>query len=171
YTGNHTKRVMEYSYAIGEALGMEKDGLEVLRLSAILHDIGKIGVRDDVLLKPSKLTDEEFALMKKHPVFGEEILKKIKGLEHVIPGVKHHHERHDGRGYPTVSKEDEIELDAKIISVADTFDAMTSDRPYRKGLDSKTAVDELIKCSGTQFDVKIVDAFIKAFPRIDMHKS
>jgi len=170
YTGNHTKRVMEYSYAIGEALGMEKDLLEVLRLSAILHDIGKIGVRDDVLLKPGKLTDEEFALMKKHPVFGEEILKKIKGLEHIIPGVKHHHERHDGRGYPDGLKEDEIELNAKIISVADTFDAMTSDRPYRKGLDPKIAIEELIRCSGTQFDGKIVDAFIKAFPHIDMSK-
>ena len=171
YTGNHTKRVMEYSCAIGETLGMEKDALEVLRLSAILHDIGKIGVRDDVLLKPSKLTNEEFALMKKHPVFGEEILRKIKGLEHVVPGVKHHHERHDGRGYPDGLKEDEIELNAKIISVADTFDAMTSDSPYRKGLDSKTAIDELIKYSCTQFDAKIVDAFIRAFPYIDMHKS
>ncbi len=170
YTGNHTKRVMEYSYAIGEVIGMNKDALEELRLSAILHDIGKIGVRDDVLLKPGKLTDEEFALMKKHPVFGEEILKKIKGLEHIIPGVKHHHERHDGRGYPDGLKEDEIELNAKIISVADTFDAMTSDRPYRKGLDPKIAIDELIKCSGTQFDGKIVDAFIKAFPHIDISK-
>ena len=170
YTGNHTKRVMEYSYAIGEALGMKKDPLEELRLSAILHDIGKIGVRDDVLLKPGKLTDEEFALMKKHPVFGEEILMKIKGLEHIIPGVKHHHERHDGKGYPDGLKEDEIELNAKIISVADTFDAMTSDRPYRKGLDPKIAIEELIRCSGTQFDVKIVDAFIKAFPHIDMSK-
>ncbi len=170
YTGNHTKRVMEYSYAIGEALEMKKDAIEALRLSAILHDIGKIGVRDDVLLKPGKLTDEEFALMKKHPVFGEEILKKIKGLEHIIPGVKHHHERHDGRGYPDGLKEDEIELNAKIISVADTFDAMTSDRPYRKGLDPKIAIDELIRCSGTQFDGKIVDAFVKAFPHIDMSK-
>ena len=170
YTGNHTKRVMEYSYAIGEVLGMDKDSLEALRLSAILHDIGKIGVRDDVLLKPGKLTDEEFGLMKKHPVFGEDILKKIKGLEHIIPGVKHHHERHDGRGYPDGLKEDEIELNAKIISVADTFDAMTTDRPYRKGLDSKTAIDELIRCSGTQFDGKIVDAFVKAFPHIDMYK-
>ncbi len=170
YTGNHTKRVMEYSYAIGESLGIEKEGLEALRLSAILHDIGKIGVRDNVLLKPGKLTDEEFELMKKHPVFGEEILNRIKGLEHIIPGVKHHHERYDGRGYPDGLKEDEIELNAKIISVADTFDAMTSDRPYRKGLDPKTAADELIRCSGTQFDAKIVDAFIKAFPRIDMSK-
>ena len=170
YTGNHTKRVMEYSYAIGETLGMDKDALEALRLSAILHDIGKIGVRDDVLLKPGKLTDEEFALMKKHPAFGEEILKRIKGLEHIVPGVKHHHERHDGRGYPDGLKEDEIELNAKIISVADTFDAMTSDRPYRKGFDSQTAIEELIRCSGTQFDGKIVDAFIKAFPHIDMSK-
>ena len=103
-------------------------------------------------------------------MFGEEILKKIKGLEHIIPGVKHHHERHDGRGYPDGLKEDEIELNAKIISVADTFDAMTSDRPYRKGLDPKIAIDELIRCSGTQFDGKIVDAFVKAFPHIDMSK-
>ena len=170
YTGNHTKRVMEYSYAIGEILGMDKNALEELRLSAILHDIGKIGVRDDVLLKPGKLTDEEFALMKKHPVFGEEILKKIKGMEHIIPGVKHHHERHDGRGYPDGLKGDEIELNAKIISVADTFDAMTSDRPYRKGMDPKIAIEELVRCSGTQFDGKIVDAFVKASPHIDMSK-
>ncbi|MDA8158898.1 MAG: HD domain-containing protein [Deltaproteobacteria bacterium] len=168
YTGNHTKRVMEYSYAIGDALGMKNDELEILRLSAILHDIGKIGIRDSVLLKPSKLTDEEFALMKKHPVLGEEILKKIKGLEYVVPGVKHHHERHDGKGYPDGLKGDEIELNAKIISVADTFDAMTSDRPYRKGMDSKAALDELVRCSGTQFDEKIVNAFIKAYPHIDI---
>ena len=91
-------------------------------------------------------------------------------MEHIIPGVKHHHERHDGRGYPDGLKEDEIELNAKIISVADTFDAMTSDHPYRNGLDPKIAIDELIKCSGTQFDGKIVGAFIKAFPHIDISK-
>ena len=91
-------------------------------------------------------------------------------MEHIIPGVKHHHERHDGRGYPDGLKEDEIELNAKIISVADTFDAMTSDRPYRKGMDVKVAIEELIRCSGTQFDAKIVDAFLKALPLIDMSK-
>ncbi|NPA39623.1 MAG: GAF domain-containing protein [Thermodesulfobacteria bacterium] len=165
YTGGHTRRVMTYSVAIGEEMGLPKDQLELLKLSAILHDIGKIGIKDDVLLKQSRLTKEEYELIKKHTIFGEEILKHIKQMKEVIPGVKYHHERPDGKGYPEGLKGDQIPLIARIIAVADTFDAMVTDRPYRKGLSFETAIEELKRCSGTQFDPKAVEAFIKVFKK------
>ncbi|MHB1698401.1 MAG: HD domain-containing phosphohydrolase [bacterium] len=166
YTGNHTRRVMDYSLAIGGNLGISGEELETLKLSSILHDIGKIGISDSVLLKPGKLTDEEFEIIKSHTLLGEKILKNIKQLNHIIPGVKYHHERYDGKGYPEGLGGGDIDLMAKIIAVADTFDAMTTDRPYRKGLSYDAAFSELKKCSGTQFDPAIVDAFIEAFPDI-----
>ncbi|MBF0564658.1 MAG: HD domain-containing protein [Nitrospirae bacterium] len=162
YTGGHTKRVMNYSVAIAEELGIGDKDRERLELASILHDIGKIGVSDKVLLKTSKLTDEEFDEIKKHPVYGEEILSYIENLDDIIPGIKSHHERFDGKGYPEGLRGDEIDLIARIIAVADSFDAMTSDRPYRKGLSFDVALGELRKCSGTQFDSKVVDAFFEA---------
>jgi HD-GYP domain-containing protein (c-di-GMP phosphodiesterase class II) len=165
YTGGHTKRVMNYSMLIGRYLALDKNELERLRLSAILHDIGKIGVRDDVLLKQERLDDDEFEKMSKHPGYGSEVLSKsnIKQLKEVIPGVRGHHERYDGNGYPDKIGNGDIPLSARIISVADTFDAMTTDRPYRKGLSLDKAFDELQRCSGSQFDPQIVDAFLSAW--------
>lgn len=159
YTGNHTKRVMEYSLAIGRTLGLPEDEMSRLQLGAVLHDIGKIGVRDSVLLKESSLTDEEFEQIKMHAVYGEEIISGIAQLRGAVPGVKQHHEKHNGRGYPVGLKGDEIDITARIIAVADSFDAMTSNRPYRKGLSLDEAFEELRKYSGSQFDPEIVDAF------------
>jgi putative nucleotidyltransferase with HDIG domain len=163
YTGGHTKRVMNYSMIIGRYMWMDKSQFEKLRLAAILHDIGKIGVRDAILLKQGGLNDEEFDKMKMHAHYGAEILGRIKQLKDVIPGVKDHHERVDGRGYPDGLRADAIPLSARIISVADTFDAMTTDRPYRKGLSLEKAFEELRKGAGTQFDPAVVDAFFTAW--------
>lgn len=162
YTGNHTKRVMEYSLALGKTLGLMEEDMARLQLGAVLHDIGKIGVKDSVLLKESSLTDEEFEQIKMHPVYGEEIISRISQLKSAIPGVKHHHEKFNGRGYPDGLKGDEIDITARIIAVADSFDAMTSNRPYRSGLSLDEAFEELRKYSGSQFDPAIVDAFFAA---------
>jgi putative nucleotidyltransferase with HDIG domain len=162
YTGGHTKRVMEYSLAIGRALALTGEDMTRLKLSAILHDVGKIGVSDSVLLKPGRLTDEEFEEIKKHTVYGAEILNHIKQFKHIIPGVKQHHEKYDGKGYPDGLKGDEIDITARIIAVADSFDAMTSNRPYRQGLSLDTAFEELRKHAGAQFDPDIVSAFFTA---------
>ncbi len=162
YTGNHTKRVMEYSLALGKTLGLSETDMARLKLGAVLHDIGKIGVRDNVLLKESSLTDAEFEQIKMHPVYGEEIISRISQLKSAIPGVKHHHEKFNGRGYPDGLKGEEIDITARIIAVADSFDAMTSNRPYRNGLSVEVAFEELRKYSGSQFDPEIVDAFFAA---------
>ncbi|MFC2173390.1 HD domain-containing phosphohydrolase [Acidobacteriota bacterium] len=165
YTGGHTKRVMEYSLAIGTQMGFGGAELESLKLAAILHDIGKIGIRDRILLKEGKLTSEELEKMTKHAGYGAEILKPIKHLEKVIPGVKSHHERYDGTGYPEGLKGKKIPLVARIIAVADTFDAMTTDRPYRKSFSAKEAFNELKRHGGTQFDPKVVAAFFEVWKR------
>lgn len=162
YTGGHTKRVLRYSVATAEYMGMPSEEIEQLKLSAILHDIGKIGVEDRVLRKQAKLDDEEFSLMKAHPKMGAEIMLHVEKLRNIIPGMKYHHERYDGKGYPEGLKGNDIPLLARIISVSDTFDAMTSDRPYRKGLSDETAIDELKRFSAIQFDPEIVKAFIGA---------
>ncbi len=165
YTGGHTKRVMEYSVAIGIELGLSKKELENLKLAAILHDIGKIGISDSILLKKGNLSDNEFKVIQNHPMLGAEILSHIKQLKDIIPGVKHHHEKFDGSGYPEGLKGEEIPLIARIIAVADTFDAMTTNRPYRKGLSPKEALNELENKAGTQFDERIVSAFKKVLSR------
>lgn len=162
YTGNHTKRVMEYSLAIGKILGLPEEDMARLQLGAVLHDIGKIGIRDSVLLKETGLTDEEFDQIKMHPVYGEEIIGGISQLKSAVPGVKHHHEKFNGKGYPDGLKGEQIDITARIIAVADSFDAMTSNRPYRKGLSLDMAFEELRKYSGSQFDPEIVDAFFAA---------
>lgn len=169
YTHGHSQRVAEYSVAIASELGMlskEKDDLE---FAALLHDIGKIGIRDNILCKPGKLTDEEFKIIQLHPVMSAEILAPIDFLADKIPIVKHHHERYDGKGYPSKLKGEEIPLGARIICVADTFDAMTSNRSYRKGLPAETALEELKRCCGTQFDPAIVQAFLSVFGKKYAH--
>jgi len=162
YTGGHTKRVMEYSVAIGKAMELSKKELEDLRLAAILHDVGKIGVRDDVLLKEDKLNPHEQEKMSRHPEYGAEILSHVKQLKDIIPGVRSHHERFDSKGYPDNLGGKEIPLIGRIIAVADTFDAMTTDRPYRKALSFKVALKELRSNIRSQFDEEVVEAFSMA---------
>jgi putative nucleotidyltransferase with HDIG domain len=171
YTGNHTRRVMHYSMAISRFMDLTEVEIENLRLAAILHDIGKIGVEDSVLRKDGELNDEEYEKIIRHPEIGVDILGHIKRLEGVIPGMKSHHERIDGTGYPEQIKDGDIPLIAKIIAVADTFDAMTTDRPYRSALTDRQAMEELKRFVGTQFDRAVVNAFIKSYEKGYIAKS
>jgi HD-GYP domain-containing protein (c-di-GMP phosphodiesterase class II) len=161
YTKGHSERVNKYSMAIGRRLGLSEHALEILHDASLLHDIGKIGVYDRILLKPASLNAEEFALMKSHPDLAAGILSSLSFLEEHLPLIQHHHERQDGSGYPLGLKGDEIPLGARIIQVADTWDAMTSDRPYRRRMSTEVAVAELIKAANTQLDKDCVEAFIE----------
>lgn len=163
YTGGHTKRVVDYSLAAAKYLSLSPNEIERLKFSATLHDIGKIGIEDKVLRKPGKLDDAEIKIMNMHPALGADIMGHIKQLKDLIPGMMHHHERPDGKGYPDGLKDGEIPIIARIISVADTYDAMTTDRPYRKGLSNQTAIDEIKRYAGSQFDKDVAVAFVKAF--------
>jgi len=163
YTGGHVRRVVDISLAVGEELGLKPEEKETLELAAILHDVGKIGIRDGVLLKHGPLTPEELAHIRLHPQLGAEILAPIKQLEAVIPAVRHHQERCDGQGYPQGLKGDEIPLASRVIAVADAFDAMTTDRPYRPRLSDEAAATEIEQCAGSQFDPKVAEAFLRAF--------
>ena len=169
YTHGHSERVTNISLAILDYIGpvneVDKNPLfrQRLQVAAVLHDVGKIGVPDDILHKPAKLTPKEEKQMQTHPSVGADIVSHIKGLRDLIGGIKYHHERYDGKGYPEGLKSDQIPFMARIISVADTFDAMTSDRPYRKGLDAMVAREEIQKNAAAQFDPYMVAAFLKAF--------
>jgi len=163
YTHGHSERVTQYSLAIAEGLGCNSKEKEDIQLAALLHDIGKIGLPDIILHKPTGLSDEEFEEIKKHPLKGSKILDHIKELTTIIPGMRHHHERFAGGGYPDNLKGEDIPLSAKIISIADAFDAMTSDRSYRKGMGYDEALKRIKDSAGTQFDPKIVDVFVNLF--------
>jgi len=160
YTAGHSRRVMEYSQSIGQRMKLDRQDIEDLKKSALLHDIGKIGIPDIILKKQTKLTDEEYAIIKSHTETGSSILKYIKSFKHLVPAVYHHHEQFDGEGYPQGVKGEAIPLHARIIAIADTFDAMTSSRSYRKALSFRTALSELERNKGTQFDPEIADVFI-----------
>lgn len=160
YTAGHSERVTKISLLIGENLGLSADEMKKLEYAALFHDIGKIGIPDHILLKNSKLTDEEFAIIQKHPEMGVNILKSIEFLDDILPIIMHHHERYIGNGYPDKLSGERIPLCSKIISVADTYDAMTSNRPYRKKLQHEVAVDEILRNKQVQFDARIVDAFL-----------
>lgn len=162
-TGGHTKRVALFSELIAKHMGLPKKEVHDVRLSAILHDIGKIGIDDKVLKKEAPLDALEWEHMKQHPEMGWKILKDVACMKKIADGMRFHHERPDGLGYPARLKGEEIPLIARIISVADTFDAMTSNRPYRKGLDYDVAFEEIVRNKGTQFDEKVVDGFVQAF--------
>lgn len=166
YTKGHCNRVEIYSQIIAMELNMTEEERYELQIACLLHDIGKIGVSERILSKPSRLTDEEMDQMKLHPVIGGEIVKDLYGFN-IAPIIKHHHERYDGKGYPEGLLGDNIPLGARIIAVADTFDAMTSDRPYRKSLDREIAINELIVFKGKQFDPKMVDAFLNKPEKIE----
>lgn len=168
YTAGHSLRVAEYSVIIGQLAGLAGQKLDDLRKSALLHDIGKIGVPDSVLFKESALTDEEFNQIKSHPVLGEKILRQIESVEKMEPylsGVRSHHERYDGKGYPDGLKGLDIPLHGRIIAVADAYDAMTSDRPYRKGMDHDRALQILEAGRGTQWDPELAGLLLSYFGR------
>ncbi len=160
-TSQHSARVAEYSVLIAEELGFDEKSREQLKRAALLHDIGKIGIPDSILNKPDRLTDEEYDIMKSHVVKGGEILKSFTLIEHVEEGALYHHERYDGKGYVHGLKGEEIPLNARIIGIADTFDAMTANRVYRKQLDIDYVIGELKRGSGTQFDPKLVDIMLR----------
>jgi putative nucleotidyltransferase with HDIG domain len=160
YTAGHSLRVSEYSCAIARAMNVPAQELDLIRVGALLHDIGKIGISDAVLQKPGKLTPEEEALIQQHPVIGRKILECVHGFDAYLPVVELHHENWDGGGYPYGLKREETPRTARIVKVADTYDAMTSDRPYRRGMRHDQAVGIIEKYSGTQFDPAAVQAFL-----------
>lgn len=160
YTKDHSSRVTEYSLMIAKEMNLGKERVVLLQKAALFHDVGKIGIPDAILKKEGKLTDEEYALIKQHPTMGAKLIESVNFLHEVIPFIKGHHERIDGKGYPEGLKGNEIPLEARIIAVADTFDAMTSDRPYRNEMDFETAITELQRVSGTQLDGELVEIFI-----------
>jgi len=163
YTGGHLHRVVAYSLLLGRELGLDAEALESLALGATLHDIGKIGVPDHVLLKPAKLNDEEAVAMRRHPEDGAEIVSRIESLHEILPIVRSHHERIDGRGYPDGLAGDDIPLAARIVAVADTFDAMTTSRPYRTALAHDIAAQEIVGHGGVQHCAKVVAAFERLY--------
>ncbi|HEX3014896.1 MAG TPA: HD-GYP domain-containing protein [Desulfobacteria bacterium] len=169
YTEGHSTRVAEYSVAIAEELGLKDDLVEGIRYTAILHDVGKIGISEAILNKREKLADSEWEAIRNHPVIGEKIVKDIDFLYDIHLGVRHHHERYDGKGYPDGLKGEEIPLVARVIAVADSFDAMTSDRTYRRGKNVSEALAELRRVAGTQLDQTAVEAFIKVYPQLDIN--
>ena len=173
YTHGHTERVMKYSMTLLKYIPQEKlkdfeDFENILKISALLHDIGKIGIPESILNKAGKLLPEEIKLIEKHPTLGADILEPIKEFKTISLGVKYHHERYDGLGYPYGLSGDNIPLIATIISVADAYDAMTSDRPYRKGLEKSVAIKEIVSNKNKQFSPLIVDAFLEAVYRNEL---
>jgi len=167
-TKGHIERVTRYAIQVGLALGLNDDEIRILQFGATLHDIGKIGIRDDILLKPGRLDDYEMTMIKMHPVIGENIIASIEFLESVRPIVRHHHERWDGGGYPDGLAHDEIPLYARIISIVDVFDVLTHDRPYKKALSWQEAIQELKTNAGTQFDPELLDLFIAHLDRFPL---
>nr|MDP9115634.1 HD-GYP domain-containing protein [Acidobacteriota bacterium] len=159
YTAGHSRRVSEYSCAIAKALNISGQALETIRTGALLHDLGKIGISDLVLQKPGRLTAEENQLIQQHPVIGKRILENVQGLEPYLEIVELHHENLDGSGYPHGLKGEETPLEARIVKVADAYDAITSDRPYRRGKSHADAIAILRKASGTEMDPEVVEAF------------
>lgn len=161
YTAGHSDRVNKYSMAIARNLGISGKELDIIHHGSLLHDIGKIGVYDRILLKPKALDEDEFNVMKEHPGFGANILANMKSMKDIVPIILHHHERQDGSGYPSGLEGDEIPLGARIVQVADTWDAMASDRPYRRRVAKPTAIERLKEAAGTQLDERCVEAFLE----------
>jgi len=168
YTRGHSQRVTMYSVAIGKAMHLQQEKIELLRQATVLHDLGKIGVREVILNKPGRLTDEEFREITLHPEVATRILQPIPFFRPLLPMVLHHHERFDGRGYPAGLAGGDIPVESRIMAVADTFDAMTSTRAYRQALSLEAANKEILRCSGTQFDPEIVPVFIGVQGRIEI---
>jgi HD-GYP domain-containing protein (c-di-GMP phosphodiesterase class II) len=162
YTRGHSERVSRFSVAIAQRLGLSADEAEKIRISALLHDVGKIGIDDKILKKPASLTDEEFEIMKKHPQKGFKIMNHIPAMKEFLPGMYMHHEMMNGQGYPQGLKGDEIPMMARIVSVADTFDAMTTDRPYQRAMNFEDAIARIESFVGTRYCAIVVTAFVEA---------
>jgi len=163
YTRGHSNRVAEIAKSIAEELEWSKEDLELIDWGGMLHDVGKIGIPDAILNKPGKLTDEEYEKIKNHPLIGAQIVKETFFLEPMIPYILEHHERFDGKGYPQGLVGENIAIKGRLLAIADTFDAMTTDRPYRKGFDPGDAFKEIVSNANTQFDPKIVEAFERSW--------
>ena len=168
YTRGHSDRVAGYAMLIAERMGVSHEQRVALEMAAFLHDIGKIGVPEEILLKPGALTDDEMEKMRHHPLIGASILKPVAFPWAITPVVRHHHEHYDGTGYPAGLKGDEIPLLARILTAADSYEAMTADRPYRTGLSAPDALEELRRCSGTQFDPRIVEALVGIVEELEL---
>jgi len=171
YTRGHSGRVAKYSTFIGQELGLTTEELDKLRISALLHDVGKIGVEDRVLKKPGALTPEEFGLMKQHTVKGANIMRPVSQLKEMLPGIELHHEHMDGRGYPYGLQGQQIPLMARIIGVADTLDAMTTNRPYQTAMELDFALERIRSLTGTKFDAVVVTALEAAVTSGKLHLS
>ena len=169
YTKGHSDRVTKYSLMLATELGLAKEEIEKIRIAAQLHDVGKIGIEDRILKKPGALSPEEFEVMKTHTTRGANILRPVHQLREMLPGIELHHEALDGRGYPYGLKGDEIPLMPRIISVADTFDAMTTNRPYQTAMSTEVAVGRIRGLVGSRYDPKVVDALIAVFERDLLH--
>jgi len=165
YTYGHSLRVAQNCLILADHMNMNDEQMYDLELSALFHDIGKIGIPDRVLSKPHRLTDDEFEVMKRHPEMSYEILKDFEGFEQIALNARHHHERFDGRGYPDKLAGNKIPLFSRIILLADTFDAITSSRVYREGMSVDIAYSEILENAGTQFDPLLAKAFVKAMKR------
>ncbi|MFC2068050.1 HD domain-containing phosphohydrolase [Chloroflexota bacterium] len=161
YTYGHSKKVSDYAVHIAEALDLPKDKVDTIRAASLLHDIGKIEIPNTTLNKEGSLTETEWKLIKEHPQTGVEILQHVIDLVNCMPGILHHHERYDGKGYPSGLKGESIPLEARILAISNAYDSTTSLRPYREQLSSEQALDELKRCAGSQFDPKLVDIFCK----------
>jgi len=166
YTCGHSERVARYGRCLAQEVGYDQEACERLYLTGLLHDVGKIGVSDAVLKKEGALTTEEFAEIQKHPELGWAILRDLDHLDYVLPGVLHHHERVDGKGYPDQLGGEEIPRDGQLLAVVDAFDAMTSDRPYRNGMPVEKAVEIFKEGAGTQWNVELVETFLRILPEI-----
>ena len=162
-TGGHSQRVAEISAAIANAMGLPQETNEKVKLAGTVHDVGKIGVSESILNKPGRLTHEEFQHVQKHPEVGQHILTPIAGDEEILRIVRSHHERYDGTGYPDGLKRDQIPLGSRIIAVADAYEAMTSQRPYRRAMSGESALIEIERGEGTQFDPNVAEAFLSSF--------
>lgn len=165
YTEGHSQRVSDISGKIAKELKYNDWKIEDLKIAALLHDVGKIGIDDNILNKPGRLSEEEFNIIKSHPDLGYNILKNVKNLENIIPIVRNHHERYDGKGYPDGKKGEELNLDVFIVQLADSIDAMATDRPYRKSMNEDQILSEIKKHSGTQFHPKIVEAYLRVLEK------
>ncbi|MGD0211223.1 MAG: HD domain-containing phosphohydrolase [Desulfomonilia bacterium] len=160
HTSQHSTRVTNFSLALANIIKLSDDEKDVLYIAASLHDIGKVGIPDSILLKKDKLTDEEFKIIKRHPDIGADILKPLPPMSRETDVIRYHHERYDGKGYPAGIGGEEIPLLSRIITLADSYDAMTTDRPYRNGLPIDKAIEEIIRCIGSQFDPELANMFI-----------
>ena len=168
YTRGHSERVARYSIAIGKNLALPEKEMRNLRISALLHDVGKIGIDDRILRKPGALSEDEFEVMKGHPAKGAAIMSGVAQLIDIIPGMKYHHEKWAGGGYPDNLEGEQIPMQARIVAIADTFDAMTTNRPYQKAMELGYVVDKIKSFAGTRFDPRVVDAFVNAVKRGDI---